>query len=60
MSEELKTFRVTKIVSQYEYFEVEAKTAEEAEDLTYEMDPDEIDVIDVSFTDTQEVQYGSY
>lgn len=48
----MKTFRVTKIVSQYEYFEVEAKTAEE---LTYGMDPDEIDVIDVSYTDTQEI-----
>lgn len=55
MSEELKTFRVTKIVSQYEYFGVEAKTAEEAEDLTYGMDPDEIDVINVSYTDTQEI-----
>ena len=60
MSEELKTFRVTKIVSQYEYYDVEAKSAEEAEDLASGMDPDDIDVIDVSYTDTQEIQYGSY
>lgn len=55
MSEELKTFRVTKIVSQYEYYDVEAKSAEEAEDLASGMDPDDIDVIDVSYTDTQEI-----
>ena len=51
----MKTFRVTKIVSQYEYYEVEAKSAEEAEGLTYDMEPDEIDVIDVSYSDTQEI-----
>ena len=51
----MKTFIVTKIVSQYEYYEVEAESAKEAEELTYGMEPDETDTIDVSFSDTQEI-----
>lgn len=51
----MKTFQVTIIRSQYEYYEVEAETEEEALDKYSDSDPYETDTIDISFSDVREV-----
>lgn len=44
----MKTFRVTIIRSQYEYYEVEAETEEEASDIYLNSSPVDTDTIDIS------------
>ena len=55
MTEELKTFKVTIIRSQYEYYEVDANSKEEALEIYHGYNPDDTETIDVSYEDAEEI-----
>ena len=59
MTEELKTFKVTIVRSQYEYYEVHANSEEELESY-HGYNPDDTETIDVSFEDAKEIEDGEY
>ena len=55
MSEELKTYKITIIRSQYEYYEVQAKSEEEALEIYTDYNPDETETIDISYEEAVEI-----
>ena len=59
MTEELKTFLVTIVRSQYEYYEVHANS-EEALESYHGYNPTDTETIDVSFEDAKEIEDGEY
>lgn len=60
MTEELKTFKVTIIRSQYEYYEVDANSKEEALEIYHGYNPDDTETIDVSYEDAEEIENGEH
>ena len=60
MTEELKTFLVTIVRSQYEYYEVHANSEEEALESYHGYNPTDTETIDVSFVDAKEIEDGEY
>ena len=55
----MKTFLVTIVRSQYEYYEVHANS-EEALESYHGYNPTDTETIDVSFEDAKEIEDGEY
>lgn len=55
----MKTFLVTIVRSQYEYYEVHANSEEELESY-HGYNPTDTETIDVSFEDAKEIEDGEY
>lgn len=51
----MKAFKVTIIRSQYEYYEVDANSKEEALEIYHGYNPDDTETIDVSYEDAEEI-----
>ena len=56
----MKTFLVTIVRSQYEYYEVHANSEEEALESYHGYNPTDTETIDVSFDDAKEIEDGEY
>ena len=56
----MKTFLVTIVRSQYEYYEVHANSSELALESYYGYNPTDTETIDVSFEDAKEIEDGEY
>ena len=56
----MKAFKVTIIITQYDYYEVYAKSKKEALESYHGYNPTDTETIDVSFEDAKEIEDGEY
>ena len=56
----MKAFKVTIIISQYDYYEVYAKSKKEALESYHGYNPEDTETINISYEDAEEIENGEY